>query len=283
MLKLENVEKHYKQFNLKCSLTVKPGCVTGLIGQNGSGKTTTFKCILNLIQTESGTIEIFGKAANLLTNADREKLGVVLADAGFSGYMTVGDVAAVLKGMYRDFKIDDFYGQCRRFQIPMNKKIKEFSTGTKAKLKLLIAMSHQAQLLILDEPTAGLDVIARTELLDMLRGYMESGENSILISSHISGDLQGFCDDIYMIDNGEIILHEDTDVLLDSYGILKVTEEQYAQLEKQYILRRKQETFGYSCLTKEKQFYAENYPQIAIENGNIDDIITIMAKGARIC
>ena len=151
----------------------------------------------------------------------------------------------------------------------------------KAKLKVLVAMSYGAKLLILDEPTAGLDVVARDEILDMLRDYMENGENSILISSHISSDLEGLCDDIYMIDNGKIVLHEETGVLLDEFGVLKVTGEQYEALDKAYIMSKKKEAFGYSILTREKQFYMENYPEIAVEKAGIDQIITLIISGTR--
>ena len=162
----------------------------------------------------------------------------------------------------------------------MNKQIKEFSTGMKAKLKVLVAISHNAKLLILDEPTAGLDVIARDELLEMLREFLEKDEErSILISSHISSDLESLCDDLYMIHDGKIILHEDTDVLLSDYALLKVDAEQYSKLDKQFILRSKKETYGYSCLTNQKQYYMENYPKIAIEKGTIDEVITMMIRG----
>ena len=141
-------------------------------------------------------------------------------------------------------------------------------------------VSHNAKLLILDEPTAGLDVVARDELLELLREFMEKDEErSILISSHISGDLESLCDDIYMIHDGKIILHEDTDVLLSDYALLKVDDEQYEKLDKQYILRTKREAYGYSCLTNQKQFYMDNYPKIAIEKGTIDGVITMMIRG----
>lgn len=142
-------------------------------------------------------------------------------------------------------------------------------------------MAHDAELLILDEPTAGLDVVAREELLGLLREYMETEGRSILISSHISGDLEGFCDDIYMIDKGKIILHEDTDVLLSDYAVLKMTDEQYHVLDKGYILRHKKEDFGYSCLTDQKQFYQENYPELAVERGSIDELIMMMIRGEK--
>ena len=133
----------------------------------------------------------------------------------------------------------------------------------------------------MDEPTVGLDVIARDEVLNMLREYMEENESSsILISSHISGDLENLCDDLYLIDQGKIRLHEDTDVLLDQYGILKVTESEFAALDKQYILAYCKEDFGYRCLTDQKQYYMENMPQIVIEKGTIDEVMKTMLKGS---
>lgn len=129
----------------------------------------------------------------------------------------------------------------------------------------------------MDEPTVGLDVVARDEVLTMLREYMEKNENrSILISSHISSDLENLCDELYMIHNGKIILHEDTDVLLADYAVLKVSEDAYGKIDRQYILKTKNEPYGYSCLTNQKQFYLENYPNIAVENGRIDDLIVMM-------
>lgn len=181
--------------------------------------------------------------------------------------------------MYTDFEKEYFLSQCERFHLPLNKMIKEFSTGMKAKLKVLLALSHNAQFLILDEPTSGLDTIARDEILDLLREYMETEGRSILISSHISTDLETLCDEIYMIHNGGIVLHEETDCLFDQYGVLKVSEEQFRTLDKQYLLRTLKEPFGYSCLTNEKAFYVENYPAITIERGNIDNIITTMIRG----
>ena len=162
--------------------------------------------------------------------------------------------------------------------VPLKKKIKEFSTGMKRKLQILAALSHNARLLVLDEPTAGLDVVARDELLGLLREYAEDGERSIVISSHISSDLEGICDDVYMIENGKIVLHEDTDVLLNEYGLLKVTKDQFSRLDQTYLLRTKEESFGYSCLTNQRQFYQDNYPSVVIERGSIDEVITLMSK-----
>lgn len=277
MLKVKHLKKNYASFSLDCSLEVKPGYVTGLIGQNGAGKSTTFKAILGLIHYE-GLVEVFGKPT--LNEEDKQLLGVVLSDSGFSGYLTISDIIPILKHLYKSFDQTFFLRMVNQFELPKNKKIKEFSTGMKAKLKVIVAMSHQAKLLILDEPTAGLDVIARDELLDMMRDYMaEDDQRSILISSHISSDLETICDDFYMIHNGRVMMHEDTDVLLSDYALLKVDFKQFEQLDKDYILKYKKESYGYSCLTNQKQYYTENYPDIVIENGHIDDVMTMMIRG----
>lgn len=280
MLEVKEVQKRYGTFELECSLTILDGQITGLIGQNGAGKSTLFKAILDLITLDSGSIQIFGKEHHKLHGKEKEKLGVVLSDSGFSAYLTVRDIIAILKNMYSNFDLSYFQKQMQRFQLPYDQKIKEFSTGMKAKLKVLIALSHHAKLLILDEPTAGLDVIARDEILDLLRDYMEDeNDASILISSHIAEDLESLCDDLYMIHEGKMIFHEDTDVLLSDYAILKMSEEQFKKLDTQYILKVCKETYGYACLTNQKQYYMENEPGITIEKGTIDAVITMMIRG----
>lgn len=281
MLRVNRVRKEYKGFQLDCTLEVQEGCVTGLIGKNGAGKSTTFKAILGLLKTDGGSIEIFGKPICEIGNKEKEDMGVVMSDAGFSGYLTVQDLIPMLKNLYRNFQEEEFRRKCKEFRLPMNKKIKEFSTGMKRKLQVLAALAHNAKFLLLDEPTAGLDVVARDELLDMLRAYMEQEGRAILVSSHISSDLEGLCDDIYMIDDGKVVFYEETDVLLDCYGILKVTPEQFGKIEREHILRHKKEEFGYSCLTDQRQFYRENYPDIAVEKGTIDELIMMMIRGER--
>lgn len=148
MLVIQNIKKNYQSFSLDCSMEVKPGRITGLVGQNGAGKSTTFKAILGLISVEAGMITVLGKNINDFTAADREKLGVVLSDSGFSGYLTVKDLIPILKNLYTSFDARAFSVQAERFGLPLDKKIKEFSTGMKAKLKVLVATSHNAKLLI---------------------------------------------------------------------------------------------------------------------------------------
>lgn len=281
MIKTEHLKKNYKNFTLDCSLEIRSGFITGQIGQNGAGKSTTFKAILGLITPDGGSISIFGKDISEITPLDKQDIGVVLSDSGFSGYLTIDDIIPVLESLYRNFDRAFFINQVEHFKLPRDKKIKEFSTGMKAKLKVLAAISHNAKLLILDEPTAGLDVVARFEILEMLRDFMGKDENrSILISSHISGDLESLCDDIYMIHDGKIIMHEDTDVLLSDYALIKIDPEQYAALDKQYILRVKEEKYRQRCLTNQRQFYIDNYPKAVIEKSNIDEIITMMIMGS---
>lgn len=270
MVKIDNVKKQYNDFSLDCSIEIPKGQITGIIGRNGAGKTTMFKAVLGLIKNDGGNVELFGKDVRELTAQEKQRIGAVLADSGFCGYLSIRDYVPMLAAMYHDFSKEKFVSECERMGLPMKKKIKDFSTGMKRKLQILTALSHNADLLVLDEPTVGLDVIVRDEILEMLQDYMKTEERSILISSHISSDLEGICDDIYMIDRGKIVMHEDTDVILGSYGLLKVTRSQFEKLDKTYLINSFEADFGYNCITDKKQFYLENYPDIVIENGSLD-------------
>ena len=277
-LVLDGVKKKYSRFELDISMRLENGRVTGLIGRNGAGKSTAFKAALGLLTLNEGTVLLDGEEVSTLSEKKRAEIGVVLTGAGFSTILKAKDVVDILAAEYPSIDKEAFTERLKAFRIPMDQQLKEFSTGMRAKLKILCAMAHQPKLLVLDEPTAGLDVVARNEILDMLRAYMEEESNSILISSHISSDLEGLCDDLYLIDDGKILLHEDTDVLLDEYGVLKLTKEQYEAMDKEYLLCTKEEPHGVSCLTKQKQFYQENYPAVVIERGNVDDMIRLMIR-----
>lgn len=282
MFQLKKVRKQYQDFELNITMEVKPGYVTGIIGKNGAGKTTAFKAGLGLIHIDGGEARVFGKPVPELDEKDREQIGVVLADSGFSGYLTINDLLPVLENLYSNFQKQYFLKKCEEFQLPMKKPVRTFSTGMKRKLQVLAAISHDAKFLILDEPTAGMDVVARDELLTLLREYMEVEDRSILISSHISSDLEGICDDIYMIEDGKIAFHEETDRLLDCYGLLKMTDEQYEKVDREYLLYVRKEEYGYSALTNQKVFYLENYPEIIVEKGNIDEIMMMTIRGERV-
>ncbi len=280
MIKMKDLQKKYSGFDLNITMEIPEGTVTGLIGKNGAGKSTTIKSVLGLIRPDGGEITVLDKVPQEFTAQDREAIGAALSDSGFSMMLTIKDVIEILKSFYKEFQEEEFRRLCKEQDLPMDKQIKDFSSGMKAKLRVITAMSHNAKLLVLDEPTAGLDVLARNDVLDLLRNYMEEDSSrSILISSHISSDLEGLCDDIYMINKGRIILHEDTDTILGKYGILKVSEEEYASMDKQYLIAEKKDKFSHTCLTNEKQFYLDNYPNMVVENSSIDDMIVLMLGG----
>ncbi len=281
LLRLDGVKKQYGGFRLDCSIQVQEGYVTGIIGANGAGKSTIFKAILGLIKPDGGKIEFLGKDSRELTVLDRQQIGVVLSENTFSDQLTIMDVAAVMGATYKKFDRRRFLEKCELYRLPLKKQIKDFSTGMKAKLKLLLAMSYEARFLILDEPTSGLDAVVRSELLDEMREYMNYDNRSILVSSHISSDLEGLCDNLYFLQDGKVLFHEDTDVILSDYGILKVSEEQYQKINKDHISYKKKESFGYELLTKEKQFYLDNYPEIVADKGSIDDVMLIITKGEK--
>ena len=242
MLEINGLVKKYKDFILNCTMKVERGCITGLVGENGAGKSTTFKAALGLISYDSGDITLMGKEPSELKEEDKSRIGVTLAESGFSGYLKVKDIIPVMS-----------------------------------------AVTHSADFLLLDEPTTGLDVMAREGILNLLREYMEEDENrSILISSHISTDLEGLCDDLYLIHEGQIILHEEMDTLLNEYGLIKADDVQYGKLDKEHILSVRRTTYGYDCLTDQRQYYRENYPDIVVENGSLDEVITMMTGGKRL-
>lgn len=280
MVTVRNLTKNYGDFHLNVSLDIPNGRITGLVGKNGAGKSTVIKAILGLIRPDTGSVAVFGKDALSLSPEDKAQIGVALSDSGFSAYLTPRDCAKILEKLYRHFDPQAFAEACEQYGLPKDKQIRKFSTGMKAKLRVLVALSHNAKLLIMDEPTAGMDVEARNEILDMIRAYLaEQEDRSVLITSHIATDLEGLCDDIYLIHQGTILLHEDTDVILSDYGVLKVDEPTYQSLDRSCLLAVRKEAFGYSCLTNQKQFYLENYPGTVIEPCGIDALILLTTGG----
>lgn len=282
MIKMQNVRKKYGDFEFDMSMEIPEGRITGLVGKNGAGKSTAIKLMLGLTKPDSGNISVLGSEGKELSPAVKQKIGVSLAESGFSSQLSIEDMKQILSKMYREFDRQLFTKQCEKMKLPKKKKMKDFSTGMKAKLKVLAALTHNADLLILDEPTAGLDIEARNEILDLLREYVTHNEkSSILITSHIATDLESLCDDIYLIHDGKMIIHEDTDVILEQYGVLKVSEEQYEKLDQKAILKSRRESYGYACFTSDRKFYQENYPGIVVEKGGIDELILMMTGGYR--
>lgn len=280
MITMKNVRVNYPSFTLDVSLNLKPGQITGIVGENGAGKSTTFKALLGLVKIDKGQCELFGKQVQDCNSKERRKFGVAMPESFYNTMYTIKEIMTMQKAFYPDFDGKTFTELCRKNDIPLDQDMKEFSTGMKAKVKVICAITHNAQVLLLDEPTAGLDISARRQIQELLQDYMEAEDDrSILISSHISTDLEALCDDLYFIHKGRIILHEDTDRLLDYYGILNVSPEQYENLDKSYFIKVSRQKYSYKILTNERSFYVENNPDIVIEKPAIDEI-TLMMMGA---
>lgn len=281
MLEIKNLVKNYKDFTLDVSLEVQDGRITGLVGSNGAGKSTLFKSILGIVKPNDGEIIVNGKSITEFTEKDKAGIGAVISQF-YPEVLNGKDIKAINKAMYPSFDEEFFEKKCSELKIPMNKPVKTFSNGMKAKIRVISALSHDNDLVILDEPTAGLDVTARDDILDMIRDYMDAKETrSVIISSHISSDIERLCDDIYMIDNGKIVLHEDTDVLLSDYAIVRPDSETYEKIDRKYIISSIESKYSYECLTNEKKFFVENYPETVIENAGVDEIMRIMIRGEK--
>ena len=280
MIKCSNVTKQYSDFTMNVSCEIKQGLITGLIGRNGAGKSTLFKAMLGLIHIDSGEIRYSNQLMDEKHSINHEMIGCVLTDAFFNQYLSAKDIKGILKRTYQNFDEIFFDNFMIRYHIPINKRIKDLSTGMKASVKIACALSHHPQLLILDEPTNGLDVIARDEILNILRRFMEEDPtHSILMSSHIFSDLENLCDEIIMMHHGNVSLVESMDELENSYGVLKVSDNQYEVLDKNYLIASIPTSYGYQCITNHMQFYVENYPEVIIEKCSMDDVFTVLEKG----
>ncbi len=276
MIQLNNVRKQYPGFQLDLNLDIPENTISGLVGVNGSGKTTAFKILTGLIQADQREAALFGENAWSLSPALKQKLGAVFSDSGFADCLTLKETGQILRSFYPDYEPGLFANLCRKMDLPMDKPLSGFSTGMKAKAKIIQAISHQPSVLILDEPTAGLDVIARNEILEMLQDYMTIPGRTILISSHIASDLETLCDDFYLIENGSIRLHETVDSLLSSYGVLQMDDEQRDHLDRAAVVSEKQTPAGWKVLVSDRQYYQENYPDLVLDKSGIDDLLLIM-------
>ena len=221
-LELTNVNKSYPGFQLHdLSLKLPAGCILGLVGENGAGKSTTIKLILDMIRRDSGEIQVLGRDNRTDFSRTKEELGVVLDEAYFPAGITARQVNAVMKNAYRRWKEERFFEYIRRFSLPENKSFKDFSRGMKMKLAIAVALSHQARLLILDEATSGLDPMVRDEIVDLFYEYTREEDHSILVSSHIISDLEKLCDYIAFLHKGRLLFCEEKDRLKEHFGLLR--------------------------------------------------------------
>ena len=245
-LEIKSLNKSYPGFALdNLNLTLPQGCILGLIGENGAGKSTTIKLILDLIRPDSGSITILGTEH---TRLSREDIGVVLDEVGIPECLTASQVGKVMKNLFKNWDSRRFDELLTQFSIPDGKIFKEFSRGMKMKLGIAVAMSHGARLLILDEATSGLDPVIRDEVVTMLSEFTREEGHSILISSHIVSDLEKLCDYIAFLHKGKLMLYEEKDVLLSRYGIVYCTHEQLPLLSPTAVLHRKENPYGAEVL-----------------------------------
>ena len=281
IIECENITHYYgnRLIYENLSFDVEQGKVLGLLGKNGTGKTTIINILNGYLKPRSGVCRLFGEEMEHLSPLTKSKVGLLLEGHVQHAYFTVSQIEKFYSAFFPKWKKEAYYELLKNLQVLPSQKLSTMSCGQRSQVALGLLFAQDPELLILDEPTVGLDVIARDEVLNMLREYMEENESSsILISSHISSDLESLCDDFYMIHAGKIILHEDTDVLLSDYAVLKVAEEEYEKLDQQYLIKIRKEAYGYRCLTNQKQFYMENYPDVVIENGKIDDLVVMMEE-----
>lgn len=277
-IKIKNLTKKFGNFRLgPLDLEVKKGAITGFIGKNGAGKSTTIKLILDVISRDGGTIEIFGKDIGDLSVDEKYKLGFVFDDLFLPGSMKVDEIEKMHSLLYKDYwEEGTFYEFVENFSLPNNIPISAFSRGMKMKLGLALAMSHGAEILILDEPTSGLDPVVRDDFLDILLDFIQDEDHTVLISSHILSDLEKIADYIAFIHKGELIFNEEKDGLSEKYGLVSLGDEEFESLDKNALVGVRKHQFGRECLVK-----SEKMPDgFEMQKPSIEDIMVYMIKEA---
>ena len=246
-LEIRGLTKRFPGFTLDgLDLTLPCGCILGLIGENGAGKSTTIRLILNSLRADAGTIRVLDSDNTAITL--KERIGVVLDEAGLPGALTAEEIGKVMRLMYRQWDQDAFEKYIRLLDIPCGKKFDEFSRGNRMKLGIAVAMSHDPELLILDEATSGLDPVVREQVVELLMDFTRQESHSVLISSHIVSDLEKLCDYIAFVHRGRLLLCEEKDVLTEQYGVVRCPAAQLARIDPAAILHRKETPYGAEAL-----------------------------------
>lgn len=271
--------KQYGSFSLKdISFALPMGTITGLVGRNGAGKTTTIKGILGIIRPDSGSIRILGQERS---TEIMQEIGVVYDECCFSEILTVKQMSTVLGPIYRNWSEEVFFGLCEKYGLPINQKIKTFSRGMQQKLSIAAAMAHSPKLLLMDEPTGGLDPVARGEILDDLWEFIEDGEHTVLLSTHITSDLDRVADRILMISDGMLKLDEDKDTLLDEYCILRGHPDDLAKIHEKDILGMRKNAYSVEVLCKGRERMKIKYPQLVCDRADIEQILVLLEGGVQ--
>lgn len=282
-LEIKNISKTYKNFKLDDISFVLPcGHIMGLIGENGAGKSTIINCILDIIEKDSGSISVLGQKNDKNNVSLKENIGVVLDASDVYDNYTVKQVENIMKDVYKQWnhEVYDYYIQ--KFALPLNKMIKDFSRGMKMKMAITIALSHQPKLLILDEATSGLDPIMRDEILDVFMEFVQDENHAILLSSHISSDLEKIADYITFIHEGKLILSTSKDELIYEYGLMKCRNDEFDKIEKEDIIRYRIKTYEVEILVKDREKMAKKYPNCIVDPTKLDDIMMLYVKGEQI-
>lgn len=269
-IELKNVCRKYPKFCLdNITFSVPKGTVMGFIGENGAGKSTTIKAILGLLKSGEGEITVLGENASNLSPATKEKIGVVFDGLTFPNVLTVKQLDKVMRGIYKTWNSETFFGYMDRFGLPTGKKLKTFSRGMEMRLSIAAALSHSPELLVLDEPTSGLDPVMRSEILDIFLDFMQDENHSIFLSTHITSDLDHIADNICFIHKGRIMFTEERGEMLEKHRILKCGDDELAQIDKNDIIGMRKGRFHNEILTVN----AEKYPQITADAPTIDEIM----------
>ena len=276
-LEIRNLTKSYKGFRLDgLDLTLPSGCIMGLIGENGAGKSTTIKLILDMIHKDSGTVKIFGRDSTDSPELTREDVGVVMDEVGIPECLHVGQIGRVMQGIFRNWDEAAYERLTGRFALPTDKAFGDFSRGMKMKTGIAVALSHGARLLLLDEATSGLDPVVRDEVVELLGEFTRDESHSILISSHIVSDLEKLCDYVAFLHRGKLMLCEEKDVLLSEYGVVHCTAEQLARFPISAVKHRRESPYGVEAIVRRN-----GVPNgIAISPVSIEELFVYMVREA---
>lgn len=275
ILEVNGLKKHYNNFDMdNVSFSLPEGTIMGLIGENGAGKSTVINMIIGAVIKDGGKIYLFGKDTNDTDYLLRNDIGIVLAGCGFPEELCAYDANKILKNIYSNWDENNFLNSLRRFNLDKKKKIKDYSTGMKIKFELAVALSHNAKLLILDEVTNGLDPMARNEILDILLDFIQDEKRSVLISSHIIGDLEKICDYITFLHKGKLIFSEEKDVLLEKYAVINVEKQKLSELDEGAVIALDKTSFSSKALVIKNMIPRE----FEVEKTSIEDIMLFYMK-----
>lgn len=285
ILEVENLCKGFSNGDFaldKVSFSIPYGSIMGFVGENGAGKTTTIGCILNTMFKDSGTIKLFGKALSDDDTELREKIGVVYDGDNFPAYWTAEQLSSVMQGLYKKWDDTLFQIYLEKFQLQPKKKIKHYSRGMTMKLAVAAALSHHPQLLILDEATSGLDPIMRDDMLDVFLDFVQEENHSILLSSHITSDLEKIADYITFIHNGKLIMTASKNDLVYNFAVIRCKESQFRQLDPHDILAYRKRDFQTDVLVANGKEAERKYRGCIVDHVSVDEIMLLLVKGTRV-